>query len=922
MASPSGVTGRGALSLRTILIVLGCAALIYVALIALFVVWRITPVTTQLLQQSSGVALEYDQTHRRAERLDSTITDLWRVLGVTRVGRRSVETLEAHRRVLQDMEDSSRTLERLTMPADARSELRAVLANGAESETRLRITMLGAVAALELADVPLAERLLRRADSLDTPFNAHLAEATKVALREVQHEESNLADMARTTSRLLWVWLAIGALALPLMLMFLRRRLYEPLGALDRGLERVAEGDLNVALVSPRDDEAGRLMEHFNSMTAVLRQRALEAQERAILETAARTRSILDSALDAVVVIDARGMVREWNPQAETVFGWTRDEMIGQRLSDTIIPQAFRAAHSAGLARYPDVGPGNVLNKRIEVVGLRRDGSSIALEVAITPLERNGDVEFSAFIRDITERQRAQEALEASEERYRAAFEQAAVGMTETAVGGRFVRVNRAFVEITGRSAESLLQLTTAAITHPEDVPRDEEAARRLLNGDALSLQREKRYLRPDGSIAWVSIASALIRNPGGEPGYFLTIARDVTEQKRLEEDLRRAQKMDAVGRLAGGIAHDFNNLLAAIIGYADLMQYSDEASSEIKEDARSIVTSAKRGSDLAKNLLTLARRNPVKLEVVNLEHLIREVSGIVSRTFDRRISLRLDLRAPRPTISGDRSELSSALLNMALNARDAMPEGGTLTFATSEARLDAWFWRGRAEESAPGEYVVVTVRDTGTGMSDETRARVFEPFFTTKDAGKGTGLGLAMVYGTVLAHRGLIDVASTPGQGTAFTLYLPCGTGVHRDSGEHAVQPVIGTGRILLADDEDAVRTSTARMLRGLGYHVDAVTNGEEAAEHVRQSSQPYDLVVVDGNMPRLAGRDAAVQIRAMDPTLPVLLVSGYLEQAIGDDAERASVFAGIVAKPFTLLELSRVVASHLRRGSAENGE
>jgi CheY-like chemotaxis protein len=374
---------------------------------------------------------------------------------------------------------------------------------------------------------------------------------------------------------------------------------------------------------------------------------------------------------------------------------------------------------------------------------------------------------------------------------------------------------------------------------------------------------------------------------------------------------------MDAVGRLAGGIAHDFNNLLAAVIGYADLLQYHEGVTPDIRADARSISTSAKRGADLARNLLTLARRHPTRRAPVVLDAVVKEVVGIASRTFDRRIVLQTDLRVPDTTLLGDASELSSALLNLAVNARDAMPEGGRLTFSTSVATLDSLFWRGRAEEAMPGEYIVVSVSDTGSGMSPETRARAFEPFFTTKDVGKGTGLGLAMVYSTVLSHRGIIDVTSAIGRGTTFTLYFPT---IHTSPEAESVdeEPVPGTGRILLADDDASVRDSTARMLRALGYDVDTVPNGVDAIARVREETRPYDLVIVDGNMPILSGRDTALRMRDLDPRLPVLLISGYMEHALGEDADTAAVFSGILTKPFSWPQLSRTVASYTRSARA----
>ncbi len=901
-------------TLRTTLLVISAAVLLYTAVVGLVVVFRIGPAAARLQGRSESAITEYQMTRRRADRLDQVMADLWRQLGEGRRGGTSLPALEDHRHRLQELADSSGLLRQLAVPGEASPELRRILADAERHEARLRGAMLGAVAALEVGDLPAAEHLLRWADSLDAPLNDALAAATTIALTDVNRHQADLAGTARTTGQLVWGLLLAAGIGTAALMLFLRRRLYAPMAALDQGLARVAAGDLLVRLNPERHDELGRLTEHFNRMTEVLRQRATEEEQRLVARSAAQTRLILDAALDAVITMDTDGLIREWSPQAEAVFGWKREEVVGTELSACLIPPEFRAAHAAGLAHYRRTGEGKLLHRRLETIALRRDGSRIPVELAITPVRRpDGTVEFSAFVRDITERTRTQSALAASEARYRAAFEQAAFGMAEVAPDGRFLRVNRAFAEILGYAPEEVVGRSFAEVTHPADVPADRDAIRRLFAGEIDHVQREKRYLRKDGSIAWVNLASALVRDAGGQRAYAVAVVQDVTDRKRLEEELRHSQKMDAVGRLAGGIAHDFNNLLTGIIGYADLLQHSDGGGNEAREHAGSIAALAERGADLSRNLLTLARRNPTRAEAVDLHDVAREVTDLVYRTFDRRIQIRLDLAAPSAVVSGDRSQLTNALLNLALNARDAMPHGGRLTVATRASILDPEFCSLHAEHLTPGNFVSLSVRDTGTGMSPETQARIFEPFFTTKAPGAGTGLGLAMVYGTVRAHHGLILVESEPGAGSTFTIHLPASRDLAQGR-DAAVQVGLrsGSGRILLADDEEMVRDVCARMLRRLGYDVDTASDGQEAVERVTGDARGYDLVILDGNMPRLTGPDACRLIRTARPDARILLASGYVAPEV--EAEwRTAGFQGVIHKPYNLAALSQAVAQHL---------
>ena len=898
-------------SLRTSIMAMGVAAIAYAAVLGLLVRLAVQPASSRLRESSQAVLEEYGESTVRNNEMDAAMVTLRQLLVRARDSAISLDTLEAVRARVEHLAETSTALNRLAESSGSASALRLMLAEVVVSEDRQRSELLAAIASMELGEFTVAERLLQRADSLDGPLSASLNRATGMALQEMTSHQMNLANALTAMNTVVWIWLLGGFVALALLALFLRRRLHVPLTRLDGAIDRISAGDLDVKLEAEQPDELGRVVQQFNRMTAILRQRAVEDEQRAEDRTAARTRLILDAALDAVVVSDADGVIKEWSPQAEEVFGWTRAEVIDRRIADTIIPTEYRLAHNAGIERYRETGQGPYLNRRLELTALRRDGTRFPIEITITPLRRGAQTEFSAFIRDITERKRAQAALSESEARYRAAFEQAGVGMVEVDLDSRYLRVNPAFEELVGRPAEDIIGRTISELTHPEDREADDGAFRRMVGGGSL-VRRQKRYLRPDGAVAVANITAALVRDSSGAPMYVVTVAQDVTAQRRLEEELRQAHKMEALGQLAGGIAHDFNNLLTAIIGYADLMRASDGATVVVREDAAAILATAARGADLARNLLTMARTAPARDEPVDVHQAINEVKDIAARTFDRRISMTLHLQARRPMVTGDRSLLTNAFLNLALNARDAMPEGGQLTIATTDRTLDQDECDRLAGVIEPGPFIVVRVEDTGTGMPPSIQRRVFEPFFTNKPVGKGTGIGLSMVYGTVRSHAGAIELESSVGAGTAFTIYLPLRMQETEKPDASAPAVLTGSGRILLVDDNETVRDVATRMLKQLGYDVECAVDGADAVERVSTDPDAFDLVILDGNMPRMQGRDAAVVLREVAPNLRLVLATGYLEP--GDfDRLAAYGFSAAIAKPYSLSELSRLVAQQL---------
>jgi PAS domain S-box-containing protein len=375
--------------------------------------------------------------------------------------------------------------------------------------------------------------------------------------------------------------------------------------------------------------------------------------------------------------------------------------------------------------------------------------------------------------RDVTERRRVEGALKESEERFRATFEQAAVGVAHICPDGRFLLVNQKFCDIVGYTRDELLEKTFQEITYPYDLEANLENIRMLLLNEIQSYAMHKRYMRKDGSFVWINLTVSLVRTFSGEPEYFISVIEDISAHKKLEEQLFQAQKMEAVGRLAGGIAHDFNNLLTAVIGYGNLLKAEVANDSSLGLYATQILNAAEKAALLTRDLLTFGRKHITNLQPVNMNKILTNMENLLTGILGRDIEFSLVLSGRNVQVFADPAHLEQAVMNLAINARDAMPDGGRLLIKTDIVDLDAQFIKAHGF-GRKGSYVLLSFEDTGMGMDADTRGRIFEPFFTTKEVGKGTGLGLAIVYGIVKQHDGFITVYSEPGTGTSFKIFLP----------------------------------------------------------------------------------------------------------------------------------------------------
>jgi two-component system cell cycle sensor histidine kinase/response regulator CckA len=422
-------------------------------------------------------------------------------------------------------------------------------------------------------------------------------------------------------------------------------------------------------------------------------------------------------------------------------------------------------------------------------------------------------------------------------------------------------------------------------------------------------ISRDDRIHSADAAI------SALPLRDAGGARLLLVVVRDLTERRELELQLLQAQKLDAVGQLAGGIAHDFNNLLAGIMGFAELIR---DGSARVDRSwlAEEIIRVSEQAAQLTSRILGFARRTKAQSAPADLNELIVRVGSILERTVDRRIVVRLEKSSTPCWAKCDAAQLESAVLNLALNARDAMPHGGQLTLAVSRVELDEHSIAATPAvpdqvPPPPGSYVRVSVRDTGTGIEEHVQRKMFDPFFTTKEPGKGSGLGLAAVLGAARAHHGLLTVESQLHSGTQFKLYLPAlsETPAGAAQGGRSLPPRTGSAaQILLVEDDDAVGNASRMLLEDQGYRVTLAKNGRDALELLRDAPQRFDLIVMDMVMPELSGRDAVPLVRKLSPSLPILIVSGY--SSSDSNAVEAD---GFLQKPYTRAELARQVESLL---------
>ncbi|MEJ2716334.1 MAG: PAS domain S-box protein, partial [Deltaproteobacteria bacterium] len=636
--------------------------------------------------------------------------------------------------------------------------------------------------------------------------------------------------------------------------------------------------------------------------------------EDALKESEQRYRLLADNTLDVIWQIDLDLRITYVNPAITRLTGHTVDEWIGTSLSEHCdrenfekMTQAVSAEISKGPASSGTVLEAEFLKKNKEPISVEIHGKAIFSHDGL-PIRVQG------VTRDITDRRRAESALKASEEKYRNLFENSPVGIMSVDNEGRILEVNRPLLEILGSPSQE----ATKAINMfklPQLVQTGVSDLFQSCIASGERLQRQIPYESKWGKKSHLRFVLNPMTDQHGTVCGCQAVVEDFTEQKKLEEQLREAQKMEAIGTLAGGVAHDFNNLLQVVLGYSEVLLAEKQESDEEYADLEKIFHAAKSGGELVHRLLAFSRKSKLKPVFMNLNSQIVEVEKLLRRIIPRMVDVHLDLSGDLPVIHADPSQVEQVLINLALNSCDAMPDGGKLTMRTSAVTVDEEYSRLHFEV-APGAYVLMEISDTGHGMDKETVEHIFEPFFTTKDMGRGSGLGLAMVHGIVKQLNGHITVYSEVGKGTVFRVYLPA----IADEGEmdleaSGVLPAFGTETVLLVDDEEFLRELGARILTNHGYKVLRAENGREAIDIYKKEGAGIALVILDLIMPGMGGRECLNGLLKLDPNVKVLVASGYsADESIQEIIQMGA--KGFVSKPFRAKEFLRDAYRVLNKG------
>ena len=635
-----------------------------------------------------------------------------------------------------------------------------------------------------------------------------------------------------------------------------------------------------------------------------------QAADKHLAQMEGQYRGLLEAAPDAMVVVNRAGEIVLVNVQAETQFGYRRDELLGQRVT-SIIPEGFAERLVTDATRSETDALAQEIGTGIELSGRRKDGTDFPIEIMLSPLtSAEGVLLVTAAIRNISVRKAAEKNLTRVEDQYRGLLEAAPDAMVVVNQAGEIVLVNvQAETQFGYRRDELLGQRVTNII--PEgfaerlvtDATRSETDALAQEIGTGIELSGRRK----DGTRFPMEI---MLSPLAGADGVLVTAAiRNISVRKAAEEQFRQSQKMEAVGQLTGGIAHDFNNILFVILANTDALLEDETFSPSVTDRLGQIDKAVQRASDLTRQLLAFSRKQPLRPQQTDLNDIVTETGNLLRRSLGAQIDIDAVLADDLCVVSVDRSQFETALVNLCINARDAMPGGGRLLIETQNMTLDEEYCIFHAG-AVPGDYAMLSVTDAGAGIPAADLNRVFEPFFTTKDVGKGTGLGLSMVYGFIKQSNGHVSIYSELGHGTSVKLFLPRSNGVVAEAAVHDRAPVPGgTERILVVEDEPQVRANVVRQLRGLGYVVSDAPDGAAGVAAFEAAVLAYDLLLSDVVMPGpISGKQLAAEVARRWPRTKIVFMSGFTEIS---SVRHGRLDEGtlLLSKPFRKVDLARMI-------------
>jgi two-component system, cell cycle sensor histidine kinase and response regulator CckA len=639
-----------------------------------------------------------------------------------------------------------------------------------------------------------------------------------------------------------------------------------------------------------------------------------------IIADALLSTSILEAIPDAVAAVNQQGVIIQVNAQTEALFGYTRDELIGQKI-EILVPDRQRPQHHLHREHFHQQPKIRRMGSGLDLYGKRRDGSEFPVEISLSPVPVDGGVIVLSAIRDISHRKRIEEELRHanveldrrktrelrdSQNRLSLIVDSSQDAIIGKNLDGVVTHWNKGAEEIYGYTAQEMIGQPISVLAPAERSDEVPKILEKIRNGERVEYFESVRVTKDKRTLN-MSISVSPIYDADGNVVGASTIARDITSRKKIEDQLKQSQKMEAVGRLAGGVAHDFNNLLGIVTACSELLRDRVDAGS--LEYIDNIREAAKRGSSLTRQLLAFSRRQPAQVQVLDLNDRLREVSKLLRPLMGDDVEITLLPRSANAIVEADPGQLDQIIVNLAVNARDAMPRGGKLIIETSVGDFDEFFAREHPPMTA-GRYVMLAISDNGVGMDEGTRVRIFEPFFTTKEVGKGTGLGLATVYGIVRQAAGHILVYSEPGRGSTFKIYFPSADTkleIAADRKEEALPPRREGVTILLVEDDTLMRHLTRKMLEDHGYKVLEAEDGKAALKVIGASANPVDLTLTDVVMKGMTGPELLLRLSDSYPRMKSVYMSGYTGELVAGQGLDSSV--RLLEKPFTRVALLKTL-------------
>jgi len=630
--------------------------------------------------------------------------------------------------------------------------------------------------------------------------------------------------------------------------------------------------------------------------------------------------SILEAFPDAVVAVNQQGVIIQVNSQTETLFAYTHEELIGQKI-EILVPERQRPQHDHHRQQFHERPKIRRMGSGLDLYGRRRDGAEFPVEISLSPVSTGHGMVVLSVIRDISDRKRIEEDLRRvneeldrrksrelrdSQNRLALIVDSSQDAIIGKNLDGIVTHWNKGAEHIYGYTAQEMIGRPISILAPKDRADEIPSILRKIREGDRVEYFESIRITK-DGRILNVSISVSPIHDADGKVVGASTIARNITAQKKIEHQLQQSQKMEAVGRLAGGVAHDFNNLLGIVTACSELLR--DRVLPDSVEYIDNIQEASKRGASLTRQLLAFSRRQKVQPQVLDLNGRLKEVSKLLRPLMGDDVEIALLPRSATAIVEADAGQMDQIVINLAVNARDAMPAGGKLVIETAIFDFDEAF----AREHPPivtGRYVMLAVSDNGIGMDEATRSRIFEPFFTTKEVGKGSGLGLATVYGIVRQSGGHIWVYSEPAHGTTFKIYLPCADyklGTEPKAKAETLPPRREGVTILLAEDDALMRRLTRRMLEEHGYRVLEAADGKAALEIISSDHTSIDLTLTDVVMKAMNGPELVLKLIDSHPSMKVVYMSGYTGELVAKQGVNHGI--RLLEKPFTRADLLNTI-------------